>query len=60
MIEDIERESQATGKSPEPADKDVCATWRRLSSLRVAGTFQSPLQNSAKIKMRPMRNGLRN
>jgi hypothetical protein len=41
---------QATGKSPEPADKNVCATWRRLSSLRVAGTFQSPLQNGIKIR----------
>src|SRR5579884_511976 len=33
---------QGTGKSPQPADKNVCATWRRLSSLRVQATFQSP------------------
>src|SRR5208337_3692890 len=38
-----------TGKSPEPADKNVGATWRRLSSLRVQATrrptfgFQSPV-----------------
>jgi hypothetical protein len=30
-------------KSPEPADKNVGATWRRLSSLRVQATFQSPM-----------------
>ena len=34
-------EGRATGKSPEPADKNVCATLRRLSSLRVLGTFLS-------------------
>ena len=32
-----------TGKSPEPADKNVGATWRRLSCLRVQATFQSPV-----------------
>ena len=29
--------------SPEPADKTLCATWRRLSSLRVPATFKSPV-----------------
>ncbi|HZV35178.1 MAG TPA: hypothetical protein VFB72_11450, partial [Verrucomicrobiae bacterium] len=29
-------------KVPQSADKNVCATWRRLSSLRVQATFQSP------------------
>src|SRR6185312_17368030 len=37
-------ESRATEKSPEPADRNVRATlWRRLSSLRVQGTFLSPV-----------------
>jgi hypothetical protein len=41
---------RAAGKSPEPADKNVCATWRRLSSLRVRGTFQFPVKNSLKMR----------
>jgi len=41
---------RATGKSPEPADKNVRATWRRLSSLRVRGTFQFPVENSVKMR----------
>ena len=35
---------------PEPADKNVRATWRRLSSLRVRGTFQFPVENSVKMR----------
>ena len=37
-------ESRATGKSPEPADRNVRATlWRRFSNVRVPGTFLSPV-----------------
>src|SRR5579884_3337356 len=35
---------QATGKSPEPAGWKACATQRTLSSVRVLGTFQSPVK----------------
>ena len=39
-----------TGKSPEPADRNVRATmWRRLSSLRVRATFLSPVPHPVLI-----------
>jgi hypothetical protein len=35
--------------APNPADKNVCATWRRLSSLRVLGTFQFPVEKQGTL-----------
>jgi hypothetical protein len=56
MIENFGCRNSGTGKSPEPADKNVCAMWRRLSSLRVEGTFQSLVGNSS--KMSPIDKGM--